>query len=135
MGFEVGGKSPRDPDQFRNWLAFFLISSFVGTLPLLIYRSIPNDSKEIIVYMIGQLSGMATTALGFYFTNKHGAEALDAKRAETTKSAFEAMAETAKLASPSVQTGSGGDAPAAAQVVADAAQDKADVIAVGKEEK
>lgn len=69
---------------FRNWLAFFLIAAFIAVLPLLVFKTIPGDNKEIIVYMIGQLSGMATTAIGFYFVNKAGQDALDAKRAENT---------------------------------------------------
>jgi hypothetical protein len=85
----------RDPERFRNWLAFFLISAFVSVLPLMFFKSIPADNKDIITYIVGQLSGMATMALGFYFTTKAGADALDAKRAETTSKAFEAIAASA----------------------------------------
>jgi hypothetical protein len=111
-------------DRFRNFLAFFLISAFVSVLPLLIFKDIPKENKEIIVYIIGQLSGMATTALGLYFVQKQGAEALDAKRAETTKSAFEAVTATAQAS-----TAASGDATKAADAVADAAAKKADDIA------
>ncbi|MES1985465.1 MAG: hypothetical protein V4461_10980 [Pseudomonadota bacterium] len=85
----------RNPEAFRNWLAFFLISAFVAVLPLMFFKSIPEDNKDIITYIVGQLSGMATMALGFYFTTKAGADALDAKRAETTSKAFEAIAASA----------------------------------------
>ncbi|GLI99107.1 hypothetical protein [Sphingobium sp. BS19] len=84
-----------NPDAFRNWLAFFLISAFVTVLPLLFFKSIPAENKDIITYIVGQLSGMATMALGFYFTTKAGADALDAKRAETTSKAFEAITASA----------------------------------------
>lgn len=72
------------PDAFRNVLAFFLVGSFVGALPLFVFWGMPNTSKDIVTYMVGQLSGMATMALGFYFTNKAGQDTLDAKRAEST---------------------------------------------------
>ncbi|QUT04855.1 hypothetical protein KFK14_17745 [Sphingobium phenoxybenzoativorans] len=82
-------------ERFRNFLAFFLISAFVATLPLLVFKTIPEANKDIIVYIIGQISGMALTALGFYFVNKFGAEAADAKRADNTAKAFEAITASA----------------------------------------
>lgn len=79
-------------DWFRNALAFFLITAFVLTLPMLIYKIVPAANKEIVVYILGQLSGMATTCLAFYFTQKAGQDALDAKRADNTSKAFDAVA-------------------------------------------
>ncbi|HVH49976.1 MAG TPA: hypothetical protein VM760_08900 [Sphingomicrobium sp.] len=107
-------------DTFRNWLAFFLISAFVAVLPLLVFKTIPGENKEIIVYMIGQLSGMATTAIGFYYISKAGQDAADAKRADNTGAAFRAI-EAAANSTPI------DSAPAAeaAEAVADAAVDKA----------
>jgi hypothetical protein len=83
-------------ERVRNRLALFLVSAFVGALPFMLFKTIPEANKEIIVYMIGQLSGMATTALGFYFVNKIGQDALDAKRSDNTAAAFEAIKETAR---------------------------------------
>lgn len=90
-------------DRFRNLLAFFLVGAFISVLPLLVFRTIPTDNKEVIVYMIGQLSGMATMALGFYFTNKVGADALDAKKAENTSDAFKAITATANAGTASAE--------------------------------
>lgn len=114
--------TPKDADRFRNLLAFFLITAFVALLPLLVYKTIPAGNREIIVYMIGQLSGMAATALAFYFTNKVGSDALDAKRAETTGKAFDAVAAAAVAGTPSAGVSSAADA------VADAASEKAEEI-------
>lgn len=113
---------PKDADRFRNLLAFLLIGAFVSTIPLFVYKVIPDANKDIITYMVGQLSGMALTALGFYFVNKAGQDAIDAKRAETTSKAFDAVTATAHAAtaSPSVSQ--------AAEAVADAATDKAEQI-------
>lgn len=88
-------KSPRSPieqiERMRNLLAFLLVAAFVSVLPLLAWRVIPEVNKDIITYMVGQLSGMATTALGFYFVNKVGQDALDAQRAENTGKMAEAV--------------------------------------------
>lgn len=111
-------------DTFRNWLAFFLISAFVAVLPLLVFKTIPGENKEIIVYMIGQLSGMATTAIGFYYISKSGQDAADAKRADNTAKAFEAI--TAAAAATPADTSA--DAAQAADQVAEAAQIEADKI-------
>lgn len=81
-----------EPDRFRNLLAFCLVGAFVAVLPFLIFKDIPTSNKDIITYMVGQLSGMATTALGFYFVNKVGADALEAKKADNTAKAFDAIA-------------------------------------------
>jgi hypothetical protein len=87
-------------DLFRNALAFFLVTSFVSTVPLLVFKTIPVTNKEIIVYMLGQLSGMATMALGFYFTNKAGQDALDSKRAESTGKLADAVVAAANAPGP-----------------------------------
>lgn len=110
-------------ERVRNSLAALLVMAFISTIPLFVFKTIPGDNKEIIVYMVGQLSGMALMALGFYFTNKVGQDALDAKRTDNTNKALEAIT--------TVATATGGtDAAAqAAEETADAAVEKADEIA------
>jgi hypothetical protein len=71
--------------------------------------------------MAGQLSGMALMALGFYFTNKVGQDAVDAKRADNTGKLADAVVAAA-------QAGSSGEAAKAAGAVADAAVQTADKI-------
>jgi|SRR5580765_2397254 len=78
----------------RNRLAFLLVCAFVLALPVFTFTIIPEGNRDIITYMVGQLSGMATTALGFYFVNKVGQDALDATRADNTGK----MADLAKKA-------------------------------------
>lgn len=96
------------PERFRNVLAGVLIGSFVAALALLIFKNIPAANEQIIVYMIGQLSGMASTALGVYFVVKAGqenAEAkradLDAKRVDNTGKLADAMIAVAATSPPS----------------------------------
>lgn len=108
----------------RNLLAFLLVGSFVGSLTILLFHTLAKDNEQLVTYMLGQISGMATTALGFYFVSKVGADALDAKRADNT----------GKLADAVVAAAAAGttDQPAAeakiagAQEATDAAQDKVD---------
>lgn len=105
----------------RNLLAFMLVGMFVGAIPALMWKDIPKANEQLITYMMGQLSGMALMALGFYFVNKVGQDALDAKRSDNTASAFEVIKET-------VKANKAPDAGEAAQETADAAQEQADEI-------
>lgn len=114
-------KTP-NPDLFKNLLAMFLVSAFTAVIPLLIFKDIPTSNRDIITYMVGQLSGMALMALGFYFTNKAGQDALDAKRADTTGKMADAVVAASNAAPSTVDAGEG------AQAVADEAQTKADEI-------
>lgn len=105
----------------RNILAFLLIGAFIGAMSAFTFFVIPEANKDILTYMVGQLSGMAITVLGFYFVNKVGQDALDAKRSENTGKAFETLKEAIKPKS--------GDAAAdAAEETAGAAVDKAEEI-------
>lgn len=98
---------PPDADRFKNLLAFLLVGAFIVTIPLFVFKTIPDANKDIITYMVGQLSGMALLALGFYFVNKAGQDALDNKRAETTGKMAEAITATANAsaAAPEAATG------------------------------
>lgn len=108
-------------DQTRNRLSFFLVGAFIGALIALHFRGIPPGNKDLLTYMLGQLSGMALMALGFYFTKGAGQDAQDAARTENTAKALD----TIKAAA----TGKADEAAGAADEVADAAAEKADEIA------
>ncbi len=79
----------------RNLLAFILVGSFVSFVGVLLWKEIPEKNEQLLSYMLGQVSGMALMALGFYFVNKVGQDALDAKRTENTGKALEAIKATA----------------------------------------
>lgn len=80
----------------RNLLAFLLVAAFISVLPVLTFKAIPKDNEQILTYMLGQLSGMATMALGFYFVNKAGQDAVDAKRVENTGKLADAVTSALK---------------------------------------
>ena len=108
-------------ERTRNLLAFLLVASFISIIPAAMLVVIPEANRDLITYMVGQLSGMALTVLGFYFINKVGADALDAKRADNTNKMADAVIAAAGGA-PSQA------AEVAAEQVADAAQTEADKI-------
>lgn len=120
----VSARSPLDQIEFmRNLLAFALVGAFIGAMGAFTFFVIPAENKDILTYMVGQLSGMAIMALGFYFVSKVGQDALDATRSENTGKLADAVTHALKA-------GGDGDAAAdAAEETAGAAQDKADEIA------
>ena len=93
-------RSPIDQiERVRNSLASVIVLAFIAGLPLFVFKTIPEGNRDIVVYMVGQLSGMALMAVGFYFTNKVGQDALDAKRTENTGKLAEAITATANASS------------------------------------
>jgi hypothetical protein len=121
----VSDRPQRSPvekiEWMRNLLAFLLVGAFISAAIIFTFVAIPDSNRDILTYMVGQLSGMALTALGFYFVNKVGQDALDAAKTENTGKLADAV--TTALSSTS------GDAAAlAADVTAEAARDKADEI-------
>lgn len=85
-------------ERIRALLAFLLIGSFISTLQLLMFKNIPAANKEIITYILGQISGMTTTALAFYYTKGVGQDDLDTRRTETTGRLADAITATAQAA-------------------------------------
>lgn len=107
----------------RALLAFMLVGAFIGGGGAMFVFVIPAENKDVLTYMVGQLSGMALTVLGFYFMDKVGQAAIDAKKSENT-------GKLADLANRALDIAPAGDAAAdAAKETADAAVEKADEIA------
>lgn len=78
-------------DRMRNILAFILVAAFITALGAMFAIVIPSENKEIVTYMVGQLSGMVTSALALYFVTKVGQEMLEARRADTTDKMADAV--------------------------------------------
>ena len=83
-------------ERTRNIIAFSLISTFIAVIPFLLFKDIPRTNEQIIIYMLGQLSGMATTILGFYFLKGVGQDAADAKKTENTGKLADAVVAAAQ---------------------------------------
>jgi len=54
------------PSRVPAMLTCFVIGSFTATLLLLLKFDVPTTNRDIVVYMIGQLSGGFTSALAFW---------------------------------------------------------------------
>jgi hypothetical protein len=51
----------------RAVLAIALLVAFFAAGALLFRAQVPAGNRDMVIYMLGQLSGMVTTALAFYF--------------------------------------------------------------------
>lgn len=66
----------RDP--MRGALAWALLTGFLIAGWQLLHHNVPAPNRDMVIYMLGQLSGMVGTALAFYFsTSKSSAEKND----------------------------------------------------------
>lgn len=58
---------PQRHDAMQAALALLLVIAFLLAGLALFRWAVPADNRELLTYMLGQLSGMVTTALAFYF--------------------------------------------------------------------
>lgn len=61
----------------RGALAVLLIAAFGYALYVLFDAVIPKENEQLLTYMLGQLSGMVTMALGFWFTTSQSSHRKD----------------------------------------------------------
>lgn len=68
-------------------LTWILVVSFVGTLVALFQLNVPTNNRDIVVYMVGQLSGFTAAAVAFWLgTTRQSQEKTDLlARAEPIK--------------------------------------------------
>lgn len=65
----------RPRDAMRATLAIVLVLAFLAAGLALFRWAVPEGNRDLLTYMLGQLSGMVTTALAFYFaTTKSSAD-------------------------------------------------------------
>lgn len=62
-------------DTARNVLSGFITGAFIGSVAALYTLPVPEGNHDLIVFMLGQLSGFAGGVLSFHFgTTKGSAE-------------------------------------------------------------
>jgi len=71
---------PLQPLALRDWIGIFLISAFIGVLMALLFKDIPKPNEQLIVYMLGQLSGFVGTVIGYHYVTS----VQDAAKTENT---------------------------------------------------
>lgn len=101
----------------RDFLGVGLVSGFMVALFVLFWKAIPTENEQLIVYMLGQLSGFVAGVVSYHYVMSKTSE----KATENTGKAFDAITAAANA------TGSTEPVAEAAQDVADAAQIEADV--------
>lgn len=86
---------------FRDVLGAALLVAFVTALGLLFWKAIPQENEQLIVYMLGQLSGFVAGVVAYHYVTKAGEKELDAQRADNTAKAFDAIKAAAEAMPPS----------------------------------
>lgn len=115
-----------------NVIGCSLVSGFLGSLAALFVIPIPPENKELIIYMLGQLSGFAGGIVAYHYTSKAGEKELDEQRASNTGKMADAI-KSALQAAPGKGGESDGSAAQGATAVADAAVERADEIKDGEQ--
>ncbi|WP_156313573.1 hypothetical protein [Erythrobacter sp. SG61-1L] len=70
---------PRPRDMMRAVLVLLLVGAFELALFWLFQWPIPKGNRDLVTYMLGQLSGLALAAVTFYFgTSQSSREKSDA---------------------------------------------------------
>ena len=56
----------------RGALAVALVVAFCAALAALFWLAVPESNRDMVTFMLGQLSGFAATALAFFFGTTQG---------------------------------------------------------------
>lgn len=72
----------------RDWIGIALIFTFCSALGTLFFKAIPPTNEQIIVYMLGQLSGFVSAVVAFHYITSKG----DEEKTANTGKAFDAIA-------------------------------------------
>lgn len=84
----------------RDAIGIALILTFVGALGILFWKAIPRENEQLIVYMLGQLSGFVSGIVAYHYVTKAGEKELEQQRAANTEKAFEAIKAAQESAPP-----------------------------------
>lgn len=123
-------KPVRDIRSFRDILAILVLGSFIMMVPMLLWKTPGDAVKEIIVYMVGQISGVATTIIAYYFGKSMGEDKRQVESQVLAEKQVDAL-HTANNNLAAVVGANTGQVQAADQV-ADAAAHEADKIKKGE---
>lgn len=62
----------------RDWIGVALIVAFIGAVGVLFWKAIPTENEQLIVYMLGQLSGFVGGVVSFHYVmSKSSEKAID----------------------------------------------------------
>lgn len=58
----------------RTWIGAAIVCAFIVSGGLLFAFAIPATNEQLLTYMLGQLSGLATAIVSFHFGSSRGSE-------------------------------------------------------------
>lgn len=82
----------RQPLSLRDYIGVGLVFAFVSVLVALLFKNIPQANEQLIVYMLGQLSGFVSTVVAFHYVLTKNSETAT----ENTGRAFSAIEAAAR---------------------------------------
>lgn len=85
---------PRPSLSLRDYIGVGLVFAFISVLVGLLFKNIPQANEQLIVYMLGQLSGFVSTVVAFHYVLNKNSEAAT----ENTGKAFDALKAAAESA-------------------------------------
>lgn len=59
---------------FRHILGGFVVSAFAGAMAALFLLPVPSGNHDLIVFMLGQLSGFAGAVVSFHYGSSQGSK-------------------------------------------------------------
>lgn len=92
---------------FRDWLALLLVIAFMSVIFFLLKWAFPKQNEQLIVYMLGQLSGFTATAIALYYTLSKHDETSSERRADERDKTLEVV----KTLAENVTNTPSGDGP------------------------
>lgn len=75
----------------RDLIGLVLIGSFIGSMGAMFLVAIPDTNKDLLTYMLGQLSGFVAAVVALHYVTKAGEKELDAQRVDNTSKALDAI--------------------------------------------
>lgn len=82
---------PKPENRFRDVLGGVLVAAFIAVIAGLFWRVIPKDNEQLIVYMLGQLSGFVSAVVALHYVTKAGEKEQEAMRTQNTGKALDAI--------------------------------------------
>ncbi|WP_285020216.1 hypothetical protein [Novosphingobium sp. fls2-241-R2A-195] len=89
----------RTPLSLRDYIGVGLVFAFISVLVALLFKNIPQANEQLIVYMLGQLSGFVSTVVAFHYVLNKSSETAT----ENTGKAFDALKAAAESTPPEKQ--------------------------------
>lgn len=84
VAFIVGRATITRAVNMRDAIAIAVVLGFLAALATLFKQPIPKDNEQLIVYMLGQLSGFASGIVSYHYGQKAGDAELEAKRVDNS---------------------------------------------------